>query len=289
MKRKYCLLVNELSNSGKARSVIEQYKHEIESILEDVEINFIKKGVSLSEITQSKSENFQSIIACGGDGTARSVAIALKGSDTKFGLLPLGSGNDFAKALGLSKSFIQNLETIKRQKITQVDVIRFNEQYFINTLGIGFDGLTNYLASKSSIQSDLKYVVAGFKALTLAKPFSVQITSGERTMNLEVMMVIVANGSWEGGKYFISPESKNNDGISELILVKKISKLRLLIEFIRLSLGSTFSPDIILKQSFIKCTIKASSDQYIHADGELIDNNSSFVVSVEKEKILALI
>lgn len=289
MKRKYCLLVNELSNSGKARSVIEQYKQQIESILEDVEINFIQKGISLSDVAELKSKSFECIIACGGDGTARSVAIALKGSDTKFGLLPLGSGNDFAKALGLNKSFVQNLETIKRQSITEIDILRFNDQYFINTLGIGFDGLTNYLASKSIVKSDLKYVVAGFKALVLSKPFSVQIDTEKKSLKLESMMVIVANGSWEGGKFFVSPESRNNDGISEIIIVKRVSKLRLLIEFIRLSLGSTFTSDIILKQKVKNCRIETSSDQYVHADGEFINNTSSFVINVEKEKIKALI
>lgn len=282
------MLVNELSNSGKARLIIEQYKKEIHFILEDVEINYISRGISLGETAIQKGEEFETIVACGGDGTARSVAIALKGTNIKFGLLPLGSGNDFAKSIGLTPSFVSNLEVLKRQRTSEIDVIKFNHQYFINTLGIGFDGYTNYLASRSKFNGTLKYIVSGFRALATVKSFHTEILTNEEIIELEAMMVIVANGSWEGGKYFVSPRSNNSDGIFELIVLKKTTRIRLFLEFVKLSLGFTFSSALVLKQSFESCMIKTHINQYVHADGELIENNNSFVVGIEKEKIRAL-
>lgn len=277
MKQNSCLLVNPKSNSGKTGSFIRMNEDLIRSYLKDPEFYYLNEDESLSDIAKHKSEEFRYIIACGGDGSVRNIASGLIHSDSVMGVLPLGSGNDFAKMLGLSKDIEENLKILNREKVISIDSVKVNSELFFNTLGIGFDGQTNYYASKMKyITGDLKYVIAGLKTLFKAKSFNVKLKNEKETLHFPSMMLIIANGKWEGGKYFVSPDSENNDGKLELISIKPISILNLATEFIRLSMGLTLREQLIEQHSLTECSIILDHNVYVHADGEILSQNDSF-------------
>lgn len=281
MKRNYCLLVNPKANSGKAGSFIKKNEHLISRYLQDVEFYYLKDEESLSELASSKSKDFQYIIACGGDGTARNVAAGLVHSESVLGLLPLGSGNDFAKMFCLTKNLESNLMVLKEKRIVKVDSGRVNDEYFFNTLGLGFDGQTNYYASHSRfVKGNLKYVLAGLKTLIKAKSFSVALNYGDHTRKFESMMLVFANGKWEGGKYFISPNSNNSDGKLELISIKPLNILSLAYEFIRLSTGLTLRKQVTELHTITDCEISLGENVYVHADGEVLNQDSHFSIHI---------
>lgn len=289
MSLSYCLIVNRKSNSGRALRKIEKSRNEILKKLVDVEIYILKKNESISEVTKEKAMHFDVIVACGGDGTARNVAIGLKDTGKVFGLLPLGTGNDFAKMLNLDTDICKNLDVLKKGAHTTFDLISYNQHFFINTLGIGFDGLTNHIASKIKLlKGSSKYMLAGLKALLKFKPFNAQIVCNKTKKDFLTPMIIVANGKWEGGKYLVSRKSINNDGVIELIILKNIAKIRLLIEFIRLSFGKPLSKDladILTSTSFL---INTSEPVLFHVDGEVENPNQNFHIEVIPEQINAI-
>ncbi|GAB5408861.1 MAG: diacylglycerol kinase family lipid kinase [Balneolaceae bacterium] len=285
----YCLIVNKFSNSGKSIDVITKHINEIDKILKNVEIYELGENESISEITSQKAILFDVIVACGGDGTARKVAIGLKNQNTVFGVLPLGSGNDFAKMLNLSTSFEENLAILKSAKTCSLDLGIVNKIFFINTLGIGFDGFTNYLASKSKISGSFKYVFAGFQALVKAKPFNATITTDKKVEFFRTLMIIVANGKWEGGNYFVSPSSVNNDGLLELIVLKDINRLRLAIEFIKLSFGYQLSSKLVTSLNTKEAKISTSSSVFVHADGEVEKCETSFSVGISPQSLNVIV
>ena len=279
--KSYCLIVNKASNSGRALSVIQSNWDEIQAKLQKVELVEIDAHQSIIEITTQKSASFDVIVACGGDGTARNVAIGLIGSNTLFGLLPIGTGNDFAKMLGLSKSFSENLDILIQNSTQKLDVIRFNDSFFINTLGIGFDGRTNHYASRLKfLKGSSRYVLAGIQSLFTAKAFQASIELEGESHFFRTMMIIVANGKWEGGRYLVSPDSENNDGVFEIIILLSLSKLRLALEFIRLSLGLEPSKTIFKSFKSQKANINTSKSVFIHADGEGESQTNFFKISL---------
>ena len=285
-RKSFCLIVNKASNSGRALIVLKNHWAEIKQKLGDVELIEISQEDSITEIVAQESQNFDVIVACGGDGTARKVAIGLKGSDTLFGLLPIGTGNDFAKMLGLSSSFSENLDTLASLKTKKLDLIRFNESYFINTLGLGFDGRTNWYASKLSfLKNSSKYVIAGLQSLITSKPCTVTIELDDKSYSFNTLMTVIANGKWEGGRYFISPESLNDDGIFEIIIIKNVSKIRLAIEFIRLSLGHSLSERIKFVITTKKAVIKTSEPVFVHADGEVESLENQFKLEITPKQL----
>ncbi len=275
----YFLLVNTSSNSGKSRKVIEDNLDLIKHYLPDSEIRFMDKGESVEGILSSISDRFDVVVACGGDGTISSVATSLRDKDVCLGVLPLGTGNDFSKSLGLGKSLDANLKVLKRREVKSVDLIQVNETYFINTLGLGFDGETNFIASKlPGWLSGFRYVLAGLKVLGSAKKFRATIDQKQSSvsLNIDSKMIVIANGKWEGGKYLISPDSKIDDGLLELIYTKDVSTLRLVIEFLKLSFGIPISPVLFETITGEEFSIRTLEPVYIHKDGEVLKKNDHF-------------
>ncbi len=286
----YCLIVNKSSNSGRAIHVINKHLLQIQSYLKNFEIYEVGEAESISEIASLKAQKFDVVVACGGDGTARSVATGIKDHEALLGILPLGSGNDFAKMLGLTNSFLDNLNVLKNGVTQDLDIgVVNNNTYFINTFGLGFDGYTNYLASKTKIKGSLKYIVSGLRALFISKSFNATIKTEDGSETFNTLMIIVANGKWEGGKYFVSPKSLNNDGVMELIILKKISRINLAFEFIKLSLGKPLPNDLIVHKHVNKVTINTSLPIFNHADGEIEKNDNSFSIDLISGKIKVLI
>lgn len=284
--KSFCLIVNKASNSGRALAVIQAHWHQIKEKLIDVELSEVGPDDSIDQIAASKSEHFDVVVACGGDGTARKVAIGLKDSEALFGVLPIGTGNDFAKMLGLSSSFSANLDTLASLKTTSLDIIRFNNSYFINTLGLGFDGRTNLYATKLSwLKGSSKYVVAGLQSLIKSKPYTTTIQINDDVYTFDTLMTVIANGKWEGGRYFISPESVNNDGLFEIIIINNVTKIRLAAEFIRLSLGYRLSDDMYTLLDARKAIINTSKPVFVHADGEVEPSNHLFEVEIGIKKL----
>lgn len=274
-------MVNPKANSGKTGSFIKNNEDLITRYLGEVEFCYLSEDESLSEIASSKTQEFNCIVACGGDGTARNVASGLVHSQSVLGLLPLGSGNDFAKMFGLSSDLELNLKVLKAQKVIQIDAAKVNDEYFFNTLGLGFDGQTNYYASRfKNVKGNLKYVLAGLKTLIKAKSFRVTLKSEHFTRNFESMMLVFANGKWEGGKYFISPFSQNDDGKLELISIKPINIISLAYEFIRLSSGSTLRKQIIEQHYITDCEISIDERVHVHADGEILKQDTKFEIRI---------
>ncbi|MEX0843687.1 MAG: diacylglycerol kinase family protein [Balneolaceae bacterium] len=271
----YCFLINCASNDSRAKNLFKKHESEIQKYFPGAEYIFIQKEDSIAQIARQKVKLYSHIIACGGDGTVNQVANGIIGSSAIMGVLPLGSGNDFAKSIGLGNNFKVNLDILLTGDITHIDAIKNEWGYFLNTFGIGVDGMTNYYATRSPIHhGSFRYFWGGLKALIQSDPFTVTISISGDTVPVKyrAWMVAVANGKNEGGKYTISPNSVNYDGKMEVVVVKDIHRIRLIIEFLKLSIGLPFHSEImdvfVIKNS---CTIQTDKLLKSHADGEQVE------------------
>lgn len=274
VKPTYCFLINCSSNVSHAGVFFKRKEQELKRKLPGSNFIYIQKEDSIPEIAKRESSIYSHIVACGGDGTVNKTANGIIGTSAILGVLPLGSGNDFAQNIGLTLDFDTDLKLLIRDHITNIDVIESGCGYFLNTFGIGVDGLTNYYAAKSRFnKGSLRYFSGGLRALWSSESFPVTVgdlSDYKGIKEQKVWMVAIANGKTEGGKYTISPDSVNNDGQIELILVKDVSRMRLFIEFIKLSVGLSFNDDVVDIQSStdgFQIDLKNSKIK-AHADGE---------------------
>jgi len=287
----YLLIVNCKANSGRAKGQIKRNLNRINSALDNPEIIYIDEPSGIESIARKASEHAECVISCGGDGTMQNIARGLYGSNCKMGVIPIGSGNDFVKALHIlpHQSLDYYLNIIINNETRKIDLPALNGQIFINTCGIGFDGLTNYLSSKSSLNGSLKYLISGFRAFLSARPFYVSIKSlPDLIFDGKIWMIAIANGSTEGGKYRISPNSDNSDGVLELVVVPAYSRIKLIIAFILLSMKIPLTEKFFGITPVKSAQIEITEDHFIHMDGEVCAPTKEYDLQILPEKLTVI-
>jgi diacylglycerol kinase family enzyme len=125
-----------------------------------------------------------------------------------------------------------------------------------------------------------------------SNPFQadLKIDGTESNISDECWMIAIANGKSEGGRYQISPQSLNYDGKVEVIVVKAISRIRLIGAFIRLSFGFSFSDSLVEKFQFIEsCEVKTEIQLKQHADGEQISDGTEISFRLIKSAVSVVV
>lgn len=191
-----------------------------------------------------KPGEYDFVLAVGGDGTVNEVVSGLYESQSNIPLmiLPAGTTNDFAAALGLPRSVEGVCETIRAGQSMAIDIGRFNDTYFFN---VAAGGLLSEVAH--CVPSEMKtafgrmaYLVEGGKKVLENKfettPLIFEIDGVEEQH--DVYFFIVANSTSVGGYSKISPTSKINDGTLELLIVKKLDFFTALPAIVQIQSGS---------------------------------------------------
>ncbi|MDZ7714955.1 MAG: diacylglycerol kinase family protein [Balneolaceae bacterium] len=271
---------NRYRSSDDFKKVIDIARQEIKNC----EFIVSKKRGDIQQIVEEQALNFDVIVACGGDGTVRETAIATLDWDICLGVVPLGSGNDVTKSLQIPTDLKKAILLLKNGKRTNIDVGYCNEIPFINSLGFGFDGLTNQYASKSRITNGtLRYIISALKANFNRNIYKVKISFKDRSdVSTEVMMITAANGRIEGGNFCIAPDASITDARLDIVLLKPISKwlLPLKLPFFLNGSHTVFKEVEIFKTQ--NCIINFDKPVEIHADGEVIKSKETeFDIRVE--------
>lgn len=232
-----------------------------------------KKKGDIAELVTNLLPKFDLFVACGGDGTVREVAAPLVGSDKKMGIIPMGTGNDLCKTLNIPRNVNQAFSLLQSGSLTQIDVGKCNDFIFLNTLGFGFDGLTNkYAHNLKYLPSFLRYPIAAVKATLTHELFSANISSSHQKYTRQIM-ISFANGRVEGNVFWIAPSASITDGKLNMITVDRIFKplLAMGLPFV-ISGKVEWIPQV---KSHLASNFSLTIDRNvaIHADGEVIDTN----------------
>lgn len=161
----------------------------------------------------------ETVVAVGGDGTCSRVAAALvaAGSSCRLALVPAGTGNDFAKTLGvLSFSIGEIARMCTSTSITRMDVGRVDDVYFVNGCGFGIDPeILEAALSARWLRGNAVYIVSALRKLFWYEGFSLADGSSVATAGRR-MMLTVSNGKNLGGAFKIAPEASVCDGMLDV-------------------------------------------------------------------------
>ncbi len=220
------------------------------------------------------------IVAVGGDGLVHHALPALVGSDIALGIVPSGTGNDFARALRLPK---RRSAAVDRAvgPVTAVDVLRVEHADGSTTLvatavTAGFSGGVNARANARRFpKGQLRYTVASFAELRDLSPFdlkvsSVQGASGADTPNLSgsCSFFVVANTRFFGGGMAIAPKAEATDGLLQLTVVAGVPAWKLALVLPTVFVGQHVRhPDVGVAAA---SSLRLEHDQDVWADGERI-------------------
>jgi diacylglycerol kinase (ATP) len=177
------------------------------------------------------------LVAAGGDGTVAEVATALEGTSAALAVLPLGTGNDFARALGVEHDLDLAVRTVFQGRLEQVDAVRWElpergeQGRFVNVAGCGFDAGVAARINEGFrfIGGTAAYVAAVFDTLRRYKPVELTIEVDGEVSEHNVMLCAVANATMYGGGMKVAPEASIKDGLLDVVVVGELSKA----EFVR--------------------------------------------------------
>jgi diacylglycerol kinase family enzyme len=215
-----------------------------------------------------------------------------EGKRPALGVIPLGSGNDFAHALGVPKKPDHALvHALQSETVSTIDVGLMTDEgsgrqeFFDNTVGAGFDAVVTIRSHKLPIvKGFLMYLTAVIQTILLNhNPAKIQFQSDTENWEDTVLMTTICNGGREGGGFLISPDSKIDDGALQFLNVKKVSRgmmFRLVPEFMK---GTHLRFPATQLGTFKKLRMNSDRPLYIHTDGEIFTSFGSDVRNISFE------
>jgi len=295
MAKKVKLILNPMADMGAAWNVARDLRPIANEYAGKLDWSgTVYPGHAIELAKQAGEEGYDLVVALGGDGTVHEVVNGLMQVEAEkrpaLGVVPIGSGNDFAFASGIPTNPKEAMALALNGETTPVDLGLMTDEngrqeYIDNTLGIGFDAIVTIRSHKLPIvRGFLMYLTAVLQTIILnSKPVHMQIESETQSWDKDVFMLVLANGPREGGGFMMTPNSKSNDGILEYMIADHMSRLmqlRLLPEFIK---GTQENFKQIEIGEFKKLSLKANAPLYIHIDGEIYTNFGSNLRGISVE------
>jgi diacylglycerol kinase (ATP) len=220
------------------------------------------------------TNSYSTVIAVGGDGLVNLCLQYLAQSGVTLGVIPAGTGNDFARAVGVNKMSITEIFNLyTKTAAVEIDLghVKSNssERWFVQVLSTGFDAEVNSRANKIKWpRGKSKYTIATVKTLARFKPIDYKIDIDATKFDQSAMLLTIANGETYGGGMRICPGASNSDGIFEVLLVKPVSRFVLLTIFPKVFKGNHIPHRKIDTYRARVVTISAPTSSY--ADGEYV-------------------
>lgn len=222
-------------------------------------------------------------VAVGGDGTVHEVAAACVGRDLALGVLPVGSGNDYVKALGVGTDLGRALEVLAGGKVRVVDAGDVNGVRFNNGLGIGFDaevaaGLAEapaYLGGTGRYLWSVGRLLWGFRC----HEAKLRLGGGE-VVEAETILVAVALGTTYGSMFRLAPEARLDDGLFDVVWSEEVSRAEVL-RLVPAALGGTLPrhPKVHLARAR-EVEVELAKEVPAHVDGEILAPTRAFQARV---------
>lgn len=262
-------------SSGKGRNQIvrdralEELKTRVRTVdlidLDDLQLAMERFASTLSTVKQ-----IDGVLVIGGDGTIHHVVRTMTQAarDIPVALIPNGSGNDFARQMGLYRKTPSDLiEFFTSDDPTMIDILEVEEQAALQVISTGFDAVVSARARRMPrFLGTTRYVLALCLQLATLSATRYHLTVNGVQREVDATLVAIANGRNYGGGMLISPHSDNGDGVFEVVIVGPLSRLRLVLLFPRIFTGSHIKHELV--EIIQTSDLRIEADTIAEADGE---------------------
>lgn len=222
-------------------------------------------------LVRKLAKHYGRVVCMGGDGTVSAVVAGLveSGAETSLGVVPGGTGNDFAAAIGMPENLEEALQLALTRRAQKIDLGAVNGRSFVNAVTLGPAAEVSHATGKvaKALLGRFAYVVEALRRPGRLKPFGAHLRADARRLEGEFVFIGVANGRRVGGGSLIAPDSMLDDGRLDLVLVPAASKLQLVGAFKALRAGDDHP--WLMRSRFQTLEINLrSTDVAISRDGE---------------------
>lgn len=283
---KLLFIVNPSAGNGNAGKEWPEIEKEIDSNFPEHECVLTERPGHATELARNGAlKGFDTIVSCGGDGTLNEVINGVAGSEIRVALIPLGTGSDFGKSIGI-RSVQDALKALKSGRTEKVDLanVTFDEtgtsRTFINILEIGFGAEVMKYVNSHSKAGKNSFLIGVLSVLMKLKRFRVKFEL-DKLQEMDTIEVIVANGKYFGGGMLASPCSIISDGNLDVHIMKPVSKLTTLLRLKNLMNGTYIEKNFSYEFRG-KAFHFLGKGNLVEMDGEVVGNTPISISLLEK-------
>ena len=283
------VIVNPTSGTDRAVAMIPQIESHLRSLYDEVSTTVTGSADDVRAAGALAGERASAVYVAGGDGTLNLVLRGMIDRDpalpVPIGVIPFGTGNDFARALGLSDQPETALKALLTRQVISVDIGLMNDRPFVNASAGGFIAETSGAVTPAlkDIAGKLAYLIGGAKALFTSEPLQTRLlaatdagTGGGPVMpagEMTLQMFVVCNAPFIGGGAAIAPTALIDDGLLDVIAVPEMSLLEFVATLQRL--GASGDPGRADVRHFRSAAFDLVFDRLarVNVDGEVLETD----------------
>ncbi len=240
---------------------------------------------------EAAAENFDVVVAIGGDGTINETARGLAGTKTALAVIPRGSGNGLARELGMPLNFEEAVMRLQRGSIAPCDIGRANGELFLNVAGVGLEAEIAWQFmehGKTGARGKWPYFKLGAKTVFSYKPPVFDADMDGKKTQLSPLTLVFANGRQYGSNFKIAPPANLGDGLLGMVAGNNVAKWKLV-----LALPGFFTdgwrPLNVTDTTQVKYAVLTHNGQFpYHIDGEPRQANGKLEISIEHHALNVL-
>ncbi len=267
--KKLVFIVNPFSGLGQKRALPNRLHRLLDHEKYSFTIQFTEyPGHATLLAAEAVAAGANMIVAVGGDGSVNEVASALVGTETVLGILPAGSGNGFATHLGLGRNIDKAIKTLNEGHEITIDTCRLNDRPFFNLAGVGFDAQVAYRTKQSRFRGFWPYLKYALAEATTYRAANYQLHIDGKVMERECMIIAIANAPMYGYQFRIAPLAQLNDGLMEVMLLRKAPLWRYCFSAWRALNGSLHRSRLAEHMQARVIQIRLPKPSPVHVDGE---------------------
>lgn len=266
----YQIIYNPTAGRGKARAALPLLEYQLKKTDQKYVIHEFDTPDTISE-RLADIEKADVLVALGGDGTINLLIPFLLEHENPLGIIPAGMINNLARAAGVARKVPEAVKTLIAGQTKCVDVGCINDTvYFINGMGVGFDGQVNLEGNDiQSITGQKVHIVAIARALRNYQPTQVQIEMNDKVFEASVFQLAIGNSPYMGGGFKLTPEALMDDGVLDVAMVEPLRKGRIVRNIRKLRNGKVSVLNEIHLDRTKQLTFTSAATMPVHYDGEV--------------------
>ncbi len=289
MQRKFIYFINPISGTKSKDLLLETISKKTTEQHIPFEILHTNAAAEYDYLLKKiEEENITDIIVCGGDGTVNQIANAVMGTKIRIGIIPMGSGNGLALAAKISKNYIRALNIIFKGNSSFIDAFYINNKFSCMLCGLGFDAQVAHDFAKQKKRGLVTYIKQSTKNFFKATPYPFNIFIDKKHFSTEAFFISIANSNQFGNNFTIAPKASLSDGLLDIVIVNKMSKLRLVWSVLKqIKLGQVriyedkkYHHNEILYFQTKKIKIENLLNAPLHIDGDPAETATEFEIEI---------
>ncbi len=288
------VILNPYANRWGAKSKVAEVKAAFDSVKLPIDLVVTEGPGDGTRIAKTAvSKGYDVVIAAGGDGTISEIvngliaATPVDKSTVPFGIMPIGTANDFGDMVGVPRDLSVVAKAIANGNTRQIDIGRISlpenhhqqNHYFNNNCAVAMEPMVTLEHIKMTrLSGEIRYVVALIRALVKLKAWNMKITWDGGGYEGPTYLLSICNTARTGG-FLMAPGAKYDDGLLDFVLAPEVSKFTVLAVLARLFRGTHVHHSDVTFLRTTNLVIESYPGTPMHADGEII---------TEKEKSIKI-